>query len=176
MALLRSRTRLGTILKQSIIVDNTVHVGLYLGPHTLLRRNASTARLKPALKTTGKGKVPQTPSPKTTRKTPSSRVQKTQSPAPPEINSSTKAPTPENATEPEKPATDPPTAKAYQNMSEEERERELQRMLQMSELMPTMDLFGQEINSTLGVFREVLVPSSHGLVIQGRCYDSLSKG
>lgn len=42
--------------------------------------------------------------------------------------------------------------KKYADMTEEEREREVQRILQFSELMPTVDPFGQEVTETLGAF------------------------
>jgi len=144
MALLCSRTYLGTVLKQGIVATRVP--GLSFLPHTLLRRNASTAtKLKATPKTTGKA------SPKATRKknSPSSPAQKKPTPATSKTVSGTQAPK-QNAAVEEK-TTDADAAKA---MSEEEMEKELQRMMQMSELMPTMDFFGQEIHSTLGVFRK----------------------
>ncbi|KAF9521510.1 hypothetical protein CPB83DRAFT_865482 [Crepidotus variabilis] len=45
----------------------------------------------------------------------------------------------------------PGVAKKYADMTEEEKEREVQRLLTYSELMPTVDPFGQEIVDTLDV-------------------------
>lgn len=150
MAFLCSRTYLGTVLKQGIVVTRVPSLS-----HTLLRRDASTAtKLKATPKSTGKAS-----SPKATRKKtpPSSPVQKKPTPATSKTVSGTQAqaqapPTQNDVVQ--ETATDSADAKAYQEMSEEEREKEIQRLMQMSELMPTMDFFGQEIHSTLGVFRK----------------------
>lgn len=72
--------------------------------------------------------------------------------------------------------------KKYQDMTEEEREKEIQRLLQISELMPTVDPFGQEIVDTLGglcsAFCGLLfsqIRRTNSLFIQGRRHDSLSR-
>jgi hypothetical protein len=66
--------------------------------------------------------------------------------------------------------------KKYQDMTEEEREKEIQRLLQVSELMPTVDPFGQQILETLGLFWVFLFFRFLILsFIQGRRYDSLSR-
>jgi hypothetical protein len=155
MALLGARTCLGTALRQGIIIDNRA---LFPAPHTLFRRNASTSKLKLSPKTTGKGPS----SPKPTRKT--SPVQKTK-------NTPTEASATQVSTR---------NAATPQEMSEEQQEKEIQRMLQLSERMPTLDIFGQQINSTLGV----CVYSSYFFELclswffcssKERCHDSLPK-
>ena len=150
MALPSLRTCFGVVLKRGVIVDNKARISLVFASHILSQRNASTSRLKSTPKSSS--------SPTVTRKRPpSSPVHKTKVSVSSGSVSGTQAPT-KNVKQDvagQETAIDSTEAKKYQDMSEEEREKELQRMLQMSELMPTMDLFGQDVSSTLGAFREV---------------------
>ncbi len=120
------------------------------------RRNASTGVVKKPVKTTisSKNGSPSSPKSDTPR-----IARKSATPAPTKrtLESAAGAAKPGTTTKTQQNVAKESTAngggmKTYQDMTEEEREKEIQRLLQISELMPTVDPFGQQIHDTLGGF------------------------
>jgi len=153
------RVSFGTILYHGC-------VGRHRTPLFLLsclpdRRNASTGVVKKPVKATisannGSPSSLRSDTPRIARKsaTPASAKRTLESVSAAKPGTTTK--TQQNVAKASTAATDSSAngggMKKYQDMTEEEREKEIQRLLQVSELMPTVDPFGQQILETLGLF------------------------
>ncbi len=160
MALQAARTNLGSTFYSRIIFHRrvcTCGVSLISTCSGLAQRNASTttsSRLKQAPAT-----------PKATEKAgnsshqlPSRKVPTSKASPVTQRTSSSATPKPQKTL-----SKNAAAAKKHLEMTEEEREKELQRFLQMSEVMPTVDLFAQD-QTTLGAPFKRCHPFVHTLI------------